>query len=468
MISRKMRLTIHLRKGHLPSECRRMIRTLGTATTVRRIRSGVIPSISPFMKVDACSLTASTSIASGRPKSAVANPEPPVDHVPTSSPLTAEEVSQVVTLLENDPRILLEVITQLDPENRRRLVVAGGAMEWFGAGSAAQEIERADIDKDRQISPKDFDHWFQNALKRKMEQHKRKVATTEGGPVVSNLSSSSLNSSAGAGLPPPSRQDLPLSASSSGKESASNTASNTILHPSSIATSSTGSIGEKESKKCASFGSHNSANVAASSVPPFRTLIFVAMEAALPFVGFGFLDNAAMILAGDAIDNTLGFYLNSSVLASAAMGNVCSGLLGMQVHGLIEKGVHRVFPFAPVLTIEMMRHPRVFFAGHIGGTVGILIGLLLGMLPLLFLDTSSSDVEKSDYAIFQKMDVNNDGFVELTELVACLEELGVERAREMAQDLLTKFGDGNRITFDEFGKFRSELRDAKKNVLLVP
>lgn len=390
---------------------------------------------------------------------------------PTSFPLTTEEVNQVVTLLENDPRILMEVITQLNPENRRRLVVAGGAMEWFGAESAAQEVERADIDKDRQISPKDFDHWFQNALKRKMEQQKRKVASTEAGTTAGNLSSASLNSplsSVTAGTPAAARQETPFSSPSRVSSNASSHVVSTQMDSCSTISSSAPSLTDKDTNKRIPLLPQKSVENTVTSTPPLRILIFVAMEAALPFVGFGFLDNAAMILAGDAIDNTLGFYLNCSVLASAAMGNVCSGLLGMQVHGLIEKAVRRVFPFAPVLTIEMMRHPRVFLAGHIGGTIGILIGLLLGMLPLLFLDTSSSDVEKSDYAIFQKMDGNNNGFVELAEFVKCLEELGVKGARERAQDLLSRFGDGSKITFEEFAKFRSELRDAKKNVLLEP
>eukprot|EP00796_Vickermania_ingenoplastis_P006621 gene6621-4741_t len=290
-----------------------------------------------------------------------------------------EELYQIVTLLENDPRILMEVVNNLHPESRRRLVVAGGAMEWFGAESAAQEIERADVDKDREISPKDFDHWFENALKRKLDQQK-----------TVKLKDPAL--------------------------------------------------------------------VESSSSPPFRTLVLIAVEAGLPFVGFGFLDNAAMILAGDAIDGTLGFYLNCSVLASAAMGNVCSGLLGMQVHGLIERSVGRLCHFHPVLTEEHMRHPSVFYAGHVGGTLGILIGLLLGMLPLLFIDTDPN--EKADYAIFQKLDHNSSGSIELPEFVKCLEALGLRDCHSRANHLLEKYGDGKELNFEQFGRLRLERNAA--------
>lgn len=309
-----------------------------------------------------------------------------------SSSISNEEVDQITTLLENDPRILMEVVNCLNPESRRRLVVAGGAMEWFGTDSAAQEVERADVDKDRQISPKDFDHWFVNALKRKMEQQKR--------------------------------------------------------------------VGEKDSALPATASGIAAVTGKGVLPPPFLTLVLVAVEAGLPFVGFGFLDNAAMILAGDAIDGTLGFYLNCSVLASAAMGNVCSGLLGMQVHGLIEKAVSRVCHFTPVLTEEQLKHPRVFLAGHIGGTLGIMIGLLLGMLPLLFLDTDPN--EKSDYAIFQKWDHNKSQCIELPEFEKCLKELGLADSHEHARNLLAKYGDGKQLTFEEFSQLRSDLREGKE------
>lgn len=465
-----MRLLTHFSWAHHPSGCRRII-PLTEKIETRRVFC---------TSVHSCFRTATPNklfippkgllcVTVGRGKSSVANSLHLPSNRPLPSPLSKEELSQVITLLENDPRILLEVINQLDPENRRRLVVAGGAMEWFGADSAAQEVERADLDKDRQISPKDFDHWFQNALKRKMEQQKRKVASAEAEPLVNPLSSTSVSSSTNSSKADSSllcRQEQLSPLSSSGRNPIVSGASNGSLSCSSASSSALPVPDEELSSRPSSF-SKASPSGPVSSTPTLRTLIFVAMEAGLPFVGFGFLDNAAMILAGDAIDNTLGFYLNCSVLASAAMGNVCSGLLGMQVHGLIEKGMRRVFTFAPELSMEMMRHPRVFLAGHIGGTVGILIGLLLGMLPLLFLNTTSSDLEKSDYVMFQKMDTNNNGFVELAEFVTCLDELGVKEARERAQHLLSTYGDGRKITFEQFGKFRSDLRDAKKKVLLL-
>lgn len=465
-----MRFSTHLSWARYPSRCRRNI-SFTEKTATRRV---FCTSVHSYFRAATQNkwITPPKGLLSNtvvRAKSTSATLLPSATSRATPFPLSKEELSQVITLLENDPRILLEVINQLNPENRRRLIVAGGAMEWFGADSAAQEVERADMDKDRQISPKDFDHWFQNALKRKMEQQKRKVASIEAEPLSVAPSSASVSSSTSSSKADSylmCRQEQSSPVSSSGKTFTVSGVPKGALS-SSAASSSVLPVSDEDPSNCPSSFSKASSSGSASPSPTLRTLTFVALEAGLPFVGFGFLDNAAMILAGDAIDNTLGFYLNCSVLASAAMGNVCSGLLGMQVHGLIEKGMRRVFPFAPELSMEMMRHPRVFLAGHIGGTIGILIGLLLGMLPLLFLNTTSSDLEKLDYAMFQKMDTNNDGFVELTEFVTCLDELGVKESHERAQHLLSSYGDGRKITFEQFGKFRSDLRDAKKKVLLL-
>lgn len=336
--------------------------------------------------------SASTTLSSIAPSESTQKPQ-----------LTSEELDKIVTLLENDPRIVMEVIKNLHPENRRRLAVAGGAMEWFGAESAAQEVELADADKDRQISPKDFDHWFENALKRKIEAQKRLTVRSQ---------------EVGDGT----------SGTGEGKAAGSSTTAE--------------------------------ASAAVSVAPKLSTLILVAVEAGLPFVGFGFFDNAVMILAGDAIDGTLGFYLHCSVLASAAMGNVCSGLLGMQVHGLIEKAVSKVCDFTPLLSEADMKHPRVFFAGHIGGTLGIMIGLLLGMLPLLVIDSDPS--EKSSFMIFQKLDHNSSGSIELAEFVKCLEELGLPQSHDRAKHLLERYGDGTQIDFDQFKTLRSDLKEGKE------
>ena len=53
--------------------------------------------------------------------------------------------------------------------------------------------------------------------------------------------------------------------------------------------------------------------------PPSRAQLWrLALANGVPFVGFGFADNVIMILAGDAIDASLGVKLGLSTLAAAA------------------------------------------------------------------------------------------------------------------------------------------------------
>ena len=75
---------------------------------------------------------------------------------------------------------------------------------------------------------------------------------------------------------------------------------------------------------------------------------------AVPFIGFGFLDNAVMIVAGDYIDSTLGvafhisgltslvskvygkWFTTFTVLAAAGLGNTMSDVVGIFFGGYVE------------------------------------------------------------------------------------------------------------------------------------
>lgn len=58
-------------------------------------------------------------------------------------------------------------------------------------------------------------------------------------------------------------------------------------------------------------------------------LIRCMQAAAVPFIGFGFLDNFLMIVFGDLIDSTLCVALNFSTMAAAAIGNTISDGAGI-------------------------------------------------------------------------------------------------------------------------------------------
>merc|ERR1719343_510517 len=62
----------------------------------------------------------------------------------------------------------------------------------------------------------------------------------------------------------------------------------------------------------------------------------LAAASALPFLGFGILDNAIMIVFGDFIDLTLCTTFGFSTMAAAALGNTVSDGFGVFSGGLVE------------------------------------------------------------------------------------------------------------------------------------
>uniref|UniRef100_A0A803VIT5 Transmembrane protein 65 n=1 Tax=Ficedula albicollis TaxID=59894 RepID=A0A803VIT5_FICAL len=71
---------------------------------------------------------------------------------------------------------------------------------------------------------------------------------------------------------------------------------------------------------------------------------------ALPFVGFGFLDNAIMIAAGTQIELSIGVVLGISTMAAAALGNLVSDLAGLGLAGYVEALASRLGLSIPDLT----------------------------------------------------------------------------------------------------------------------
>jgi hypothetical protein len=83
-------------------------------------------------------------------------------------------------------------------------------------------------------------------------------------------------------------------------------------------------------------------NSGVTARPTNEQLSLVALNAGAPFVGFGFLDNAIMIMAGNEIEIYFGASFGISALAAAALGNTISDMAGIQAGGLIESASAKV------------------------------------------------------------------------------------------------------------------------------
>ncbi|KAI3358935.1 hypothetical protein L3Q82_015331, partial [Scortum barcoo] len=133
------------------------------------------------------------------------------------------------------------------------------------------------------------------------------------------------------------------------------------------------------------------------SPPTAAQIRYVLFHNALPFVGFGFLDNAIMIAAGTQIELSIGVTLGISTMAAAALGNLVSDLAGLGLAGYVEALASKLGMQVPDLTPKQVDMWQTRLSSHMGKAIGVSIGCILGMFPLLFLgDDDDEDTEKEE------------------------------------------------------------------------
>ncbi|XP_028984221.1 transmembrane protein 65-like [Betta splendens] len=118
--------------------------------------------------------------------------------------------------------------------------------------------------------------------------------------------------------------------------------------------------------------------------PTAAQLRYVLLHNALPFVGFGFLDNCIMIVAGTQIELSIGVILGISTMAAAALGNLVSDLAGLGLAGYVEALASRLGMQIPDLSPKQADMWQTRVSSHSGKAIGVGIGCVLGMFPLLF------------------------------------------------------------------------------------
>lgn len=107
---------------------------------------------------------------------------------------------------------------------------------------------------------------------------------------------------------------------------------------------------------------------------------------AVPFAGFGFLDNFIMICSGDYIEHLFGTVFLLSIMAAAALGNTISDVIGIGSTHYIEKGCEKLGLVPPKLSVAQIKMKSSRRYSNLGRVFGITFGCLAGMCPLLFLD----------------------------------------------------------------------------------
>uniref|UniRef100_A0A286XX10 Transmembrane protein 65 n=1 Tax=Cavia porcellus TaxID=10141 RepID=A0A286XX10_CAVPO len=124
-------------------------------------------------------------------------------------------------------------------------------------------------------------------------------------------------------------------------------------------------------------------------------LRYVFIHNAIPFVGFGFLDNAIMIVAVmiyyDFFDYSVTIYLSVFKFLAAALGNLVSDLAGLGLAGYVEALASRLGLSIPDLTPKQVDMWQTRVSTHLGKAVGVTIGCILGMFPLIFFGGGEED-----------------------------------------------------------------------------
>lgn len=85
----------------------------------------------------------------------------------------------------------------------------------------------------------------------------------------------------------------------------------------------------------------------------------------------GIMDNAILIIAGDAIDTSLGVTLGISTMCAAAIGNIISDVAGIMLGTIIEDFTARLGLPAPNVSAAQRQLRSVRFAGQFGTLVGV-------------------------------------------------------------------------------------------------
>ncbi|KAL3869844.1 hypothetical protein ACJMK2_042476 [Sinanodonta woodiana] len=131
--------------------------------------------------------------------------------------------------------------------------------------------------------------------------------------------------------------------------------------------------------------------------PPTREqLKLVTLHSTLPFIGFGFLDNFLMIIAGEYIESTFGLYFGISTMAAAALGNWVSDVAGIGSAHYVEVLASKFGLKSPSLSAAQVDMKQTRWASNIGKALGITIGCFLGMIPLLFYEPPKKGMSKEE------------------------------------------------------------------------
>jgi hypothetical protein len=104
-----------------------------------------------------------------------------------------------------------------------------------------------------------------------------------------------------------------------------------------------------------------------------------------------------LIIAGDAIDTSLGVLLGISTMCAAALGNIVSDVAGVMTGTIVEDFCFKYMHLqSPDLTSAQRKLRSVRYAGQFGTAIGMIVGCVIGMFPLLLIDSHKVQAKKRE------------------------------------------------------------------------
>jgi len=128
--------------------------------------------------------------------------------------------------------------------------------------------------------------------------------------------------------------------------------------------------------------------------PTARQLKLVMIGSAIPFVGFGLVDNLILLVAGDAIETHFHSSYAMSMLCAAALGNTVADVVGLSLGGVVESMARRIGIPDPMLSKAQANMPITLWVNFFASAGGITFGCLIGMIPLLFMNHAAYEEEQ--------------------------------------------------------------------------
>jgi len=127
------------------------------------------------------------------------------------------------------------------------------------------------------------------------------------------------------------------------------------------------------------------------SEPTFKQKYTHGLNAAVPMVGFGLMDNTILIHTGDYIDQTVGVAFGFPTMVAAAAGQIVSDCSGVCFGGLIESLAMKLGLPASDISAAQHQLKSVKILRTFSAAFGVVLGCTLAMTQILFMDLKKAE-----------------------------------------------------------------------------